>query len=464
MEELILSYIQKIDTMLQNQQATIRNLEGQISQIYQQLSNRPSRSLPSNTEENPKGVNAIMLRSGKELDTVNRKAQTQEESPEKDKGKQKVEEPRQKSLGVKLYVPPVPFPGRMKQQHLDAQFAKFLNVFKMLQINIPFVEALQQMPSYARFMKDLLTKKRKIDGSEPVMLTGECSMILQKDLPNLPRKQRDHGSFTVPCTIGNFHFEKVLIDSGASINLMHLSIFRKLGLGECKETHITLQLADKSIKYPKGIVKNVLVKVEKFIFPVDFIVLEMEEDREVSMILGRSFLVTGKALIDVEQGVDTMESVLRDLDDWSVDDEPEEEYVEKVSEIKALYYEELGTSATKPICLQAFNLLKEKLTFAPVIVAPDWELPYELMCDAGDYAVRAVLGQKRGKLNIIQHCHSKEAGCPFGVERTAAKILSYGFYWPRVFMIVGITLCLVLNAKGLAIFLGDMNYHIKTFV
>ncbi|XP_031396854.1 uncharacterized protein LOC116207878 [Punica granatum] len=239
-------------------------------------------------------------------------------------------------------------------------------------------EVLQQMPSYARIMKDLLTKKRKIDGSETVMLTGECYMILQKDLLNLPRKQRDHGSFTVPCTIGNFHFEKVLIDSGASINLMPLSTFRKLGLGECKETHVTLQLADRSVKYPKGIVENVLVKV-KFIFSVDFIVLEMEEDKNVPMILGRPFLATGKALIDVEQDaikkfgddkscytiniidelifesveekacVDTMESVLRDLDDWSDDDEPEEEYVENVLEIKARYYEELGTSATKPV-------------------------------------------------------------------------------------------------------------------
>ncbi|XP_031376077.1 uncharacterized protein LOC116191018 [Punica granatum] len=225
-EELMLSYMQKTDTMLQNQQATIRNLEGQISQISQQLSNRPSGSLPSNTEENPKGVNAIMLRSGKELEIVNRKAQTQEESPEKDKGKQKVEEPRQKSLGVKPYVPPVPFPGRLKQQQLDAQFAKFLDVFKKLQINIPFAEALQQMPSYARFMKDLLTKKRKFDGSEPVMLTGECSMILQKDLPNLPRKQRDQGSFTVPCTIGNFHFENVLIDSGARVSNIQRVLLR----------------------------------------------------------------------------------------------------------------------------------------------------------------------------------------------------------------------------------------------
>ena len=235
----MLTYMQKTDTILQNQQATIRNLEGQISQISQQLSSRPPGSLPSNTEKNPMRINAIMLRSGKEVEEVNKQAEEREENTQKDKGKQKMEEPKPSSSEVKPYIPPVPFPGRLKQQQLDAQFAKFLDVFKKLQINIPFAEALQQMPSYARFMKELLTKKRKLDGNEPVMLTGECSMIIQ-NLPNLPRKQRDQGSFTVPCTIGNIHFDKVLIDLGASINLMPLSIFRKLGLGECKEMHVTL--------------------------------------------------------------------------------------------------------------------------------------------------------------------------------------------------------------------------------
>ena len=91
-------------------------------------------------------------------------------------------------------------------------------------------------------MKDLLTKKRKIEGNEPVMLTGECSMILQNDLSNLPRKQRDQGSFTVPCTIGNFYFDKVLIDSGASINLMPLSIFRKLDLESARELMLPCNL------------------------------------------------------------------------------------------------------------------------------------------------------------------------------------------------------------------------------
>ena len=106
-------------------------------------------------------------------------------------------------------------------------------------------------------------------------------------------------SFTIPCTIGNCHFDKVLCDLGASINLMPLLIMQKLGLEELKPTNVSLQLVDRSITYPRGIVEDVLVKVDKFIFPIDFIVLDMEEDHEVSFILGRPFLATGKAMIDV---------------------------------------------------------------------------------------------------------------------------------------------------------------------
>ena len=83
---------------------------------------------------------------------------------------------------------------------------------------------------------------------------------------------------------------------------MPLSIFRRLGLGESKPTTVTLQLADRSLKHPRGIIEDVLVKVDKFIFPTDFIVLDMEEDKEIPLILGRPFLVTGRALIDVQKG------------------------------------------------------------------------------------------------------------------------------------------------------------------
>ncbi|XP_073024298.1 uncharacterized protein [Primulina eburnea] len=127
------------------------------------------------------------------------------------------------------------------------------------------------------------------------------------------KKLKDPGSFSIPCTIGTSNFSKALCDLGASINLMPYSCFEKLKIGEVKPTTISLQLADRSIKYPRGVVEDVLVKVDKFIFPVDFVVLDMEEDREIPLILGRPFLATGKALIDVQKG----ELVLR-LNDESV--------------------------------------------------------------------------------------------------------------------------------------------------
>ena len=104
------------------------------------------------------------------------------------------------------------------------------------------------------------------------------------------------------CITGNAIFERALCDLGANNNLMPLSIFIRLGLKEAKPTTVTLQLVDRSLKHPRGIVKDVLVKVDKFIFPVDFVVLEMEENREIPIILGKMFLSIGRALIDVQKG------------------------------------------------------------------------------------------------------------------------------------------------------------------
>lgn len=193
----------------------------------------------------------------------------------------------------------LPYPHRIQKQKLDKQFGKFMDIFRSLHINIPFVDMLEQMPKYVKFLKEILTNKRKFEEHETVMLTEECSALLLK---KLPPKLRDPGSFTIPCTIGNVHFDKVLCDLGASVNLMPFSIYKKLGLGEVKPTTVHLQLADRSIKYPRGVVEDVLIKVDKLIFPVDFIVLDMEEDREVPLILGRPFLATSRTLIDVHQG------------------------------------------------------------------------------------------------------------------------------------------------------------------
>ena len=172
-------------------------------------------------------------------------------------------------------------------------------MFKKLHINIPFAEALEKMPSYVKFMKDILSKKRKLGDYETVALSKECSAVLQK---KLPPKLRDLGRFTIPRTIERIEKMNALCYLRASINLMPLSVFRRLQLGEAKPNTVTLQLADRSLAHPMGVIEDVLVKVDKFIFPADFIVLDMEEDTNVPIILGRSFLATGQALIDVQKG------------------------------------------------------------------------------------------------------------------------------------------------------------------
>src|SRR5881628_1414988 len=132
-----------------------------------------------------------------------------------------------------------------------------------------------------------------------VLLTEESSAILQK---KLPPKIDDPGSFTIPCKIGNVTFENALCDLGASVNIIPYTLFTKLGIGEAKPTSIALQLADRSKVYPRGIVEDVLIKVDKFIFPIDLVVLDMEEDRSIPLILGRGFLKTARAIIDVDGG------------------------------------------------------------------------------------------------------------------------------------------------------------------
>ena len=200
------------------------------------------------------------------------------------------------------YNPPIPYPQRVKtkkKEEIERKYFKLLEVFKTLHINIPLLEAFEYTPSYARFMKDILSRKRKLKHDETIVLTEERNAVLQN---KLPLKLKYPRSFTIPCDIGDVHFDKALCYLGTSINLMLFSIFRKLRIREVKPTMVSLLLADKSIKHLRGILENVLVKVDKYIFPVDFIILDMEEDREVSLILGRPFLATRRALIDVEEG------------------------------------------------------------------------------------------------------------------------------------------------------------------
>ena len=130
-------------------------------------------------------------------------------------------------------------------------------------------------------------------------LTATCSAVIQI---SLPEKMQDLGSFTIPCTIRHDDMGKTLCDSGASINFMSLSVAKRLSLGELIPIAMSLQMADITLAHPEGILDDVLIKVGKFIFLVDFIVIDIEEDKQVPLILGRPFLATGAALIDVKKG------------------------------------------------------------------------------------------------------------------------------------------------------------------
>ena len=287
------------------------------------LTERQQGSLPSNSKVNPRGegkeyCKAITLRSGRELeipepqlavrelkikdqDQSIPKDQMQDEQPRdtravKDK---KVREETKKQTKTNEPVIPIPYPQRLKKGKLEKQFAKFIDIFKKLHINIPFLEALENMPSYVKFMKKILASKKKLEEYGTIALTEECSAILQK---KLPLKLQDPGSFDIPFSIGNMIYGKSLCDLGASIDLMLFSMFKRLKLGDPKSTTISLQLADRSYQHPRGIIENVLVKGSKFVLPADFVILDMEEDNSVAIILGRPFLATGKSQINVQEG------------------------------------------------------------------------------------------------------------------------------------------------------------------
>ncbi|XP_052291835.1 uncharacterized protein LOC127900683 [Citrus sinensis] len=325
LEVLIKEYIAKNEAIVQSQAVSLRNLENQMGQLATAMSSRTQGSLPSNTEdprrESKEHCKVISLRSEKHVDTPVKTSH--QDSDARDPATATAKEIQPDLAEKEVTIPiattctnlnkqrwvtpesnpqfrhPPPFPQRFQKQKQDKQFSKFLEVLKQLHINIPFVEALEQMPNYVKFLKDILARKRRLGEFKTVALTQESSHMLQSKIPT---KLKDLGSFTIPCFIGNMYAGRALCDLGASINLMPLSVFKQLGMGECRPTIITLQLAERSHAYPEGKIEDVLVKVDKFIFPVDFIVLDFEADKEVPIILGRPFLATGKTLIAVQKG------------------------------------------------------------------------------------------------------------------------------------------------------------------
>ncbi|KAG8493093.1 hypothetical protein CXB51_010359 [Gossypium anomalum] len=219
LEEMLMKFIaisethfQNTETALKNQQASIQGLENQIGQLAKMIFERPQGSLPSNSKTNPREqLNVITVRDEEGLVEP-------EPEPRKrfmvSKGKDEVDHSARKPIS-REYKPRVPYPSATRKDHTDEQFGKLLKLLKKLHINLPFIEALLQMPNLVKFLKEFLTNKWKLDDASHVELNAVCSTILQNRLPN---KLKDPGSFMIPCLIGSLNVNNALADLGASIN------------------------------------------------------------------------------------------------------------------------------------------------------------------------------------------------------------------------------------------------------
>ena len=200
----------------------------------------PGRVLSSGREMSSSRVEKIDKKEEKEIGREDRRSNS-EQTTETEKQVQTEQpivtcEQKQKEK-IQAYTSVVPFPQRLQKARREEFFSKFLEIFKKIEINIPFTEVITQMTNYAKFLKDILSKKKKIAEEGIVNLTASCSIVIQK---NLPGKMKDLDNFAIPCSIGKYEFKEALCDSCASINLMPLSMIQILSLGELTPTTITL--------------------------------------------------------------------------------------------------------------------------------------------------------------------------------------------------------------------------------
>ncbi|GKE49501.1 reverse transcriptase domain-containing protein [Tanacetum coccineum] len=310
----------QLETVAKNHQASIQNLETKFDRLADKQSGRPSGSLTSNTQPNPKAhnskayqppqsrnehVNAVFIRSGKSYNPlVNpNDQQNDSETPinfdsddEDDEltPQTKTQNPKsvKETLLPKPYKPKISYPQRLRKEKMEAQYGKFLDMIRSVRINVPLIDVLARMPNYGKFLKELIRNKHKIEQIFVAFLSDESSAMIQN---KVPPKLGDPGSFLIPCNFNKTFSCNALADLGASINLMPYSLYAKLSLETLKPTKMSVRLADRSFQYPVGIAENTLIEVGKFIFPADFVILEMEEYSKVPLILGRPFLHTADA-------------------------------------------------------------------------------------------------------------------------------------------------------------------------
>ncbi|CAN6677842.1 unnamed protein product [Malus baccata var. baccata] len=310
----------------------VDELEKQVGQIAEFVGQvREQGKLPSSTVVNPKegfeSAKAIMLRSGKQVGTARQPSKSAPNEVEEliiEKEEQSMPTTREElslpqapmapkpsnlfnSIPTNDFPLNVPFPSRFKQTKKEEAEKDILETFRKVQVNIPVLDAIKQVPRYAKFFKELCTTRKRISTKEVVKVSENVSAILQRKLPS---KCKDPGSFTIPCVIGNTRFESAMLDLGASINVMPYSIYASMNLEELKNDGVIIQLADRSNAYPKGVLEDVLVQVNHLIFPADFYMLEMDESDHapsLPILIGMPFMKTTRTKIDVFNGTLTME-------------------------------------------------------------------------------------------------------------------------------------------------------------
>ena len=300
----------KIDGLESNLNQKIDNLQYSITNINKLLEGQERGRFPSQTLPNPKGIHEvgsrmdevksiITLRSGKEVDQPLPKPVEESRQGEEMQSEHILLE----EDTMKYRISP-PFPQALRGKKKETQQAGILEVLRQVKVNIPLLDLINQVPAYEKFLKDLCTIKKGLGIEKKAFLTEHVSALIQS---KYPVKYKDPDSPTIPVNIGGNCINKALLDLGASVNLMPCSVYMQLGLGELKPTPITLSLADRSVKIPKGIVEDVLVKIDKFYYPVDFVVLDTEpssnEPNHVPIILGRPFLATANAIINCRNGL-----------------------------------------------------------------------------------------------------------------------------------------------------------------
>ncbi|XP_073309925.1 uncharacterized protein [Primulina huaijiensis] len=315
LEDILNSFIAKQESINTQTAQTMTDLKDTLAKFASALNVHEKGKFPSQPLPNPKDHHSqtgtsgtqpmdqvksvITLRSGK---VVEKSILEPCEDDDKSTPKGKEVEPITCEEEVQQTVSP-PFPHALKNTKKSNLNSDIYDIFKQVKVNIPLLDAIKQVPSYAKFLKDLCTVKRKLNVKKKAFLAEQVSAIIQN---NNALKYKDPGCPTISCIIGERKIKKALLDLGASVNLLPYSVYQELNLGELKPTSVTLLLADRSVKVPRGMVEDVLVQVDNFVYPVDFIVLDtqpIEACNAIPVILGRPFLATSNALINCRNGI-----------------------------------------------------------------------------------------------------------------------------------------------------------------